>query len=349
VSLSYLFRISDDVISNIILETSHFIWRTLVDEVFENPSVEMWLRVAAEYQTMWNFPHCLGAVDGVHVNVKVIIAAKYMLNNILCPIFEIAYWSAGSLQAFPHCGTRYFNYKKRHSISVMAVADAKQRFLIVDSGASGSRGDAGIFNASAFNKMINDGSLDIPPPCPIDGLEGDLPFMFIGDCAYPRTKNFQTPIKGNFLEPHEMNFNYRLSRPRRSVENAFGILQKRYQILHRPIEGSLPAVKSCVLACMALHNFHLRKEETIPPNRRRYRPPGFSDYISEDGSYVYGRWRQDNPQQQEVTYSKLLSQLEKGSQRDDEDDVDGIEVKFKLMEFFIDNPVSWQWKMLKVL
>ena len=131
-----------------------------------------------------------------------------------------AIYSSLLVQAFAKSGSRFFNYKKIFSISVMAVSDARQRFLKIKSGASGSSGDAGIFATSEFYKMLNDGSLQIPPPCPIDGVEGNTRFMFSGDCAYPRRINFQTPIKGTFLRPEEDLFNYRLSRTRRAVENA---------------------------------------------------------------------------------------------------------------------------------
>lgn len=121
---------------------------------------------------------------------------------------------------------------------------------------------------------LSTGALNIPPPIPVDGMDGNLPFVFVGDAAYALTKNFQVPFKGYFLEPEEIVFNYRLSRARRSVENAFGILQKRFQIIQGPTEGSYEHVKGIILACFALHNFHLQREKSLPPGRRRYRPHG---------------------------------------------------------------------------
>lgn len=53
----------------------------------------------------------------------------------------------------------------------------------------------------------------------------------------------------------ERIFNYRLSRARRTVENAFGILANRFRVFLSPI--NLPPVKTekVVLACTAVHNF----------------------------------------------------------------------------------------------
>lgn len=50
-------------------------------------------------------------------------------------------------------------------------------------------------------------------------------------------------------------FNYRLSRARRVVENAFGILSSRFRVLRRPLHLDLENVDAVVLACCALHNF----------------------------------------------------------------------------------------------
>ena len=171
--------------------------------------------------------------------------------------------------------------------------------------------------------------------------------MFIGDCAYPRGENFQTPIKGHFLEMMDVLFNYRLSRARRSVENAFGILQMRFEILHSGMAGSLPLVKAVILACMALHNLHLLREDSIPPNRRQYRPPGYADYIDEEGRYVYGRWSQENPQEEKRIAWELVTACAMRST--EKEDMDGIDVKEKLMSYFIDNPLPWQWKALKII
>ena len=70
-SLSYLFRISDQAISNIILECTAAIWYTLKNEVFETISEEFWRRKSAEFESMWQFPMCVGAMDGKHCFVQV--------------------------------------------------------------------------------------------------------------------------------------------------------------------------------------------------------------------------------------------------------------------------------------
>jgi len=56
------------------------LWHALKDEVFPDINETMWLRVAAEFEAYWDFPHCLGGVDGRHVRVKV----KWALKVTMC-------------------------------------------------------------------------------------------------------------------------------------------------------------------------------------------------------------------------------------------------------------------------
>jgi len=49
-------------------------------------------------------------------------------------------------------------------------------------------------------------------------------------------------------------FSYRLSRARRVVENAFGILSQKFQIYQRPLQ-SLPENADIIIATCILHNY----------------------------------------------------------------------------------------------
>lgn len=70
-SLSYLFRIANQTISNTVLETTAAIWFGLEHDVFEPLSPDFWLRKYSEFEQMWNFPMCGGAMDGRHCFVQV--------------------------------------------------------------------------------------------------------------------------------------------------------------------------------------------------------------------------------------------------------------------------------------
>lgn len=79
-SLSFLFRVVHSTISIIISETCEIIWDVLVGIVFPDPTEEMWLQKAREYEILWNFLHCIGSIDGKHVNIQVNVTA--LLSNI---------------------------------------------------------------------------------------------------------------------------------------------------------------------------------------------------------------------------------------------------------------------------
>jgi len=58
-------------------------------------------------------------------------------------------------------------------------------------------------------------------------------------------------------------FNYRLSRARRVVESAFGILVTRWRIYRRPIIAAVTHVLKFVKATLVLHNFIIKNEEKM--------------------------------------------------------------------------------------
>lgn len=50
-------------------------------------------------------------------------------------------------------------------------------------------------------------------------------------------------------------FNYRLSRARRNVESAFGILSNKWEIFHKPMNVNLDLAKFIIKTCCCLHNY----------------------------------------------------------------------------------------------
>ena len=67
-------------------------------------------------------------------------------------------------------------------------------------------------------------TLHIPPPQPLPGRVNDVPFVIIGDEAFPMKPFLKKPYPAKVLTDYERIHNYRLSGARRVSENAFGIL-----------------------------------------------------------------------------------------------------------------------------
>jgi hypothetical protein len=110
--------------------------------------------------------------------------------------------------------------------------------------------------------------LEIPLDAPliIDHERTLLPFLFVADDAFPLRRHIMKP----YPEVHSKGstqriFNYRLSRARRIVENAFGILASVFRVFRK--------------------NF-LRRSKT---SSTRYTPQGTLD-VEIEGRAIPGSW-----------------------------------------------------------
>jgi len=75
-SLSYAFRVGCSTVSKIVLETCEAIWNVLKPKVFPKFNNNIWKHISSEYEKNWNFPHCIGALDGKHVIIQVCQSLK---------------------------------------------------------------------------------------------------------------------------------------------------------------------------------------------------------------------------------------------------------------------------------
>lgn len=87
------------------------------------------------------------------------------------------------------------------------------------------------------------------------------------------------------LSEEEIIYNYRISRARRCVENAFGILQSKWACVSKTFHCSPDSAKKIVAACCLLHNFLLNES----PNT--YIPNEYKDKLDENGFYEPALWR----------------------------------------------------------
>jgi len=71
-SIAYSFRIGVNTVSKIISETCEELWNSLHESVFPEINENIWLRIANDFATKWDFPHCIGAIDGKQVTIQVI-------------------------------------------------------------------------------------------------------------------------------------------------------------------------------------------------------------------------------------------------------------------------------------
>lgn len=124
----------------------------------------------------------------------------------------------------------------------MALVDHNYCFTYIDIGCNGRISDGGVFRNCNLSDALENGLLPEH-------------HVIVGDAAFPLKPYLMKPYGGQNLTQREKNFNYRLSRSRRIVENAFGILVSRFQIFGKPLPYCPNTVDKIVKACCALHNW----------------------------------------------------------------------------------------------
>lgn len=222
-------------VREIIIDVCDAIWERLGPIAMPPPTAETWKNVAAKYKNMWHFPNCIGAIDGKHINIQ-------------CPI---------------NAGSTYYNYKGSNSIVLLALVDADYKFIAIDIGSYGRNSDGGIFAKSAIGKKLDSKMFNVPEPTPLVENGKPEPYVVVGDEAFPLKNYLLRPYSRHYLGDNEPNkiFNYRLSRARRVVENAFGILVARWRCFRRHLEVQPEFVDKIVLASCCLHNMLCADDE----------------------------------------------------------------------------------------
>lgn len=141
---------------------------------------------------------------------------------------------------------------------LIAIVSATYEFLMVDIGAQGRHNDSAIFKGSIMGQRFENKEMDLPPSSPLSNFSNRfVPYMLVGDAAFQLNEYTLRPYPANQLNIEKRKFNYRLSRARRVVENAFGIMSSKWRIYRKPIIASLETVESIVKATVCLHNFLL--------------------------------------------------------------------------------------------
>lgn len=80
-SMSYQYLVGKTTASTIIHETCEAIWNHLCPLVLSSRLTERdWLNIAHNFEEKWNFVHCIGAIDGKHVNIQV---CKFTIHSII--------------------------------------------------------------------------------------------------------------------------------------------------------------------------------------------------------------------------------------------------------------------------
>lgn len=151
---------------------------------------------------------------------------------------------------------------------LLATVDGSYRFIMCDFGTNGRVSDGGVLKNTSFFNKLKRGQLNIPPEEIVGNTSTTLPYVFVADDAFQLRVDMIKPFRlASLTDDDTKIYNYRLSRARRIVENAFGILSARFRIFRTDINMDPKKIESVVMACCVLHNFLVN---TVP---NTYAPP----------------------------------------------------------------------------
>lgn len=119
--------------------------------------------MANDFQQLWNFPNCGGAIDGKHV-------------AIARPVDS---------------GSYFYNYKGYYSIVLLGIVNANLEFILADVGCNGRVSDGGVIEETAFYRGLNNGTINVP-----DRQETveNLNFVFVADDAFALRRDLLKPF-----------------------------------------------------------------------------------------------------------------------------------------------------------
>ena len=302
-SLEYQFRISRRAISYIVMEVCQALYEVMGPKYLAVPkSSQDWLEIAEKFEERWNFPNCLGAVDGKRILLQQPdntgshfhdykgtgsqITEKHFLINERIVLTFLTHVNKMN---------KILILLGNNSIILMGVIGPEYEFLVADVGMNGRMSDGGNWARNEFRESLAnpDNPLSIPDPRPLPSRGMDVPYVCVGDDAFPLTSYMMKPYASTGLTEEKRIFNYRLSRCRRISENAFGILANRWRVFRSCIQLPPAKATTITLGAITLHNF-LRSNSKIG---KIYVPPGLAD--KEDpftGQVIPGAWRKSGNQ-----------------------------------------------------
>nr|CAI5824008.1 unnamed protein product [Callosobruchus analis] len=89
------------------------------------PCHEEWNRIEHGFRTKWNFPGCIGALDGKHINILA-----------------------------PNNTSDYYNYKGRHSIILLGLVDDDYCFSYINVGTNGRASDGDVYQQANLAQVF---------------------------------------------------------------------------------------------------------------------------------------------------------------------------------------------------
>nr|XP_014278491.1 uncharacterized protein LOC106682256 [Halyomorpha halys] len=241
-TLALSYRLGRSTVSCIIYDVCKALWKVLHPIVMPVPEKSSWEKIENDFRTKWNFPNCVGAIGGKHVET-------FRPDN-----------------------------KNTLSMVLLGLSDADYKFITVDVVAYDRNCVGGIFSNSELGKSLLANKLSIPDRKSLPGSELILPHVVVADEAFPLHENVMRPYPEMTIGGGDGKqiFNYRLSRARQVLETCFKMISDKFQLFHQNLQLSPENSEKIILAACVLHNF-LRDSTTIKDKMTVSGIQGFAD------------------------------------------------------------------------
>lgn len=100
------YRVSSTSAGRFVLQTCKALHKVLKPVYLPDMTTARWREIGSDFENLWQFPNCIGAIDGKHVHIE----------------------------APGNSGGLFRTYKGRFASLLLAVCDARYRFVLVDVG-----------------------------------------------------------------------------------------------------------------------------------------------------------------------------------------------------------------------
>jgi hypothetical protein len=224
-TIANLFGIGRSTAAGLIHEFCSIVVQMFFHRLIRFPSTDPEIaETIQDFLQIHQYPMCIGCLDGTHIPIKAPLGME----------------------------TDYYNYKKYHSIIMLAVVNASLQFTYVNVGAPGRCNDSSVYTRSTLFDVVQH---DIYAKQYLNMGGRNVQAHLIADSAFPISQTLMKPYPEKTNMPRQQSlFNYRLSRTRCAVERAFGGLKNRFRCLHKKLEYDINNSINIIKATTIIHN-----------------------------------------------------------------------------------------------
>ncbi|CAF1470821.1 unnamed protein product [Rotaria magnacalcarata] len=243
-TVAHLFGIGKSTAASILHDFCNILVELFFGRLIKFPANNQEIQATTdEFLQKFGYPMCIGCIDGTHISIEPPTGAE----------------------------TDYFNYKKFHSVIVLAVVDASLKFTYINIGAPGRCNDSYVYSQSRVLDVMKN---PIYAQNYLTIQNTNIQAHLIGDSAFPLSKNLMKPYTQRPNMPQDQTlFNYRLSRCRSAIERSFGHLKSRFRCLHKKLEYDVENAKILIKAVCILHNICIDAQDDVDTDWNITVPP----------------------------------------------------------------------------